>query len=345
MRNLYSAYQIIATLAYSNQFNWPLSFAEICERLISIELAVQLVEQYGESQSSNNIKKNKQLVDAELRTQLQKTLAELLKADIVVEEAGEYFLSSALKPQQTLAQLIANKKQNQKLAQVFRSELSLVRQELKKISWIKAAGVTGALAVNNAQTSDDLDFIIIVEDNRLWLSRLKLLAYLVITGQKLFFFSTKKDKWCFNLWLESSALNLTGAKQSIYGAYEAKQIDWFYDPEQLFQDFYQKNQWIEKYLFDCSLAGFGQAELAEESLMRVGEKKSRSAGLKNIVLNWLNRLAYAAQKKYVLKKTNVASTNLSLEQAFFHDDESYKKFIQEWQRLLRLSSEKLGRIV
>ncbi len=261
------------------------------------------------------------------------------------EQAGEYFLSSALKPQQTLTQLITQKKKNQEFSNSLRSELMQVKQALKKISWIRASGVTGALAVANTQADDDLDFLIITEDNRLWLSRLRLLFYLVVTGQKPFFFSEKKDRWCFNLWLESSALSLPSAKQSIYGAYEAKQVNWFYDCQRLSQDFYQKNQWIEKYLLHKGLVGFNQEAPACDNLRKVVKKKGFSSELKDIILTRLNKLAYLIQKKHIFKKTNVARANLSLRQAFFHDDESYKKFIQEWQRLLQLSCEKLGRII
>lgn len=353
MSNSCLVYQIIATLAYSNQFHWPLSFDEIYKRLISVQLAEQLVNRHEKQELINEPSisiKNKSVEQRDLQNKeslknsLRMVLNELLDKNIVVEADDQFFLRSALTSKQSLLKLVAKKKNSLELAKTFRLELNQVKNELEKISWIKAAGVTGSLAVGHAQAHDDIDFIIITKDKRLWLSRLRLLVQSIIKGKKSFIFFVKENRWCFNLWLESSALSLTDFRQSIYGAYEVNQIDWFYDPDELSQVFFHKNQWMEKYLLSYVLVDSDKIKLIKGSLNKDADKKNLSLRIGSKFLDVLNKLVYVLQKRYILKKTNVSLKNLSLAQAFFHDDVSYKKIIQEWERLFRLSSEKFVEI-
>ncbi|MEK7526363.1 MAG: nucleotidyltransferase domain-containing protein [Patescibacteria group bacterium] len=118
---------------------------------------------------------------------------------------------------------------------------------LKHIPTIKFVGITGSLAMFNADTTSDIDLMIITTSGTLWLTRgislvlLKLFGYnLRKSGDKI-----EKDKLCLNLWLEETDLKWQQKNEFI--AHEIAQINPLINKDKTFERFLSKNSWIVKF--------------------------------------------------------------------------------------------------
>lgn len=312
-------FQIITTLAYSAQFEFPLTVVEIEQNLVSVQESGALVKKLKISHriaSFNNLKTS-QLKSAEIKL----ILRQLLNQGIVAQYQNYYCLSANLKTHK-IKQLVESRLNKQKIARQLRRETKQIVSLVKKISGVLAVGLTGAVVFNNAEPDADLDMIVVVKKNRLWLTRLIVLWRSLLLGKKNLFRQGKKDHWCFNLWLAQEALALPKTKQNFYNALEASHIDWFYDPLKIRSSFYQSNRWLETYLANFKIKQSSVREPAPDQNYQ-------------FVLDTINQFVFALERHHLNRKNSIPQHNLSLEQAFLHDDMSYKIFMRNWQQQVK----------
>jgi len=136
---------ILKTLAYADVFDYPLLKKEIWRFLI------------------------KERKEGELKTEEEGKgfsweLKELIKKSLCKEKKGFYFLPGREK-------IINLRKRRQKYSEKKIKIAEKIALILRKIPWVKMVGVTGALAMRNAEKKDDIDLLIIAVKNRLWLTR------------------------------------------------------------------------------------------------------------------------------------------------------------------------------
>jgi len=99
---------------------------------------------------------------------------------------------------------------------------------LNLFSTIKLVAVTGSVAVNNADTNDDIDLMIITSSNMLWLTRLFVVPLIGIFFKRRLPRDIKyqslnfkpRNAVCLNLWLDTKALQVPASKQNLYTAHE-----------------------------------------------------------------------------------------------------------------------------
>lgn len=121
---------------------------------------------------------------------------------------------------------------------------------LKHIPTIELVGVTGALAMNNAEDDDDVDLFIIAGKNRMWVSRLLAILIFELFGirrrpnEK----SGVKDKICLNMFMRIDALRLPQKEQNLYTAHEVLQMHPLWQRKNSYAMFLYKNDWVKKYL-------------------------------------------------------------------------------------------------
>lgn len=191
-------------------------------------------------------------------------------------------------------------------------------QWFRYIPWIDSIWVTGSLAIGNVKKTDDVDFLIITQPHRLWLTR----AVVVLIGaltQKLRWRTALQDqvqdRWCCNLWLESDSLPLSD-RHNLYTARELMQAWPVYqvragEAVRLIQE----NPWIKPY----SLLGWQTVSRRAERLL---PRPSLFSFLPSFFPLWwkiLNRVAYTFQKWYMRPHQTQEKVNFS--QAFFHPED------------------------
>jgi predicted nucleotidyltransferase len=193
---------------------------------------------------------------------------------------------------------------------------------LAKVPSILFVGITGSLAMMNADKKSDIDLLIITKKDTLWATRI--ISYVILILNK---FSIRKpnsknekDKLCLNMWLDEMALVWNQKDRNIYTAHEISQIVPLINKKNTYQRFVRKNIWV---------FSFWPKAINKKDLIL--NKKALKYG--NSVIDSLlvvfEPFAYLAQ--YIYMKPKATKEIVSKNKAIFHKN--------NWNRKI---SDKLG---
>ena len=320
--------QLLATLAYSAQFNFPLTLNETRHKLLSLEAVNDLAEGEGElGDLLDDLVKadNSEIVSVD---DVEKRLAKLMKWGLVKQQSGFYFL----KTRQENA--VATREQKAVASTALRRGLVKLVGLALDMRWVRAVGVTGSVAVDGAAEQDDTDLLLVTANNRLWLVRAAILFYALLLGKKAWPWQRRKSAWCFNLWLEEDVLKLPTKQHSLYGALESRQIFWLLDKSMYQQRFFQENAWLGRYLASYNNSGLvdvAGANVTLQKTQRILPDKSVNSGLLQTlfsrILSGINLVCYLTARRHLHQKNAIPLGNLQPHQAFLHDDVSFKQYL------------------
>ncbi len=142
--------------------------------------------------------------------------------------------------------------QRKKHLQEVRKKLQIAKKAafyLSYIPTIKFIGISGGLALENANKEDDIDLFIIVKKGTLFTTRFWILALLEWKklrrkrGEK-----NPSDKVCVNLLVDESRLVWPAKKRDLYIAHEIAQLKPLFERNGTYQKFMDSNSWIRKFL-------------------------------------------------------------------------------------------------
>lgn len=217
---------IINTLCYADIFTYPLTSPEIHHYLIH-------------SQKTP-------------RTSTRLSLNRLVKQRKIIKQGKYYCLPGR-------AHLISLRLQRQRASQHKKALAQKIGDRLKIIPTLQAIYLTGALAMDNATISDDIDLMLITSPNRLWTTRA-----LVNTTLDLFRLrrtpakpnedpalqnqADYNNKLCLNLWLDTTSLSVPKAHHNLYTAHEVAQAKPLWDRGDTQYQFIHQNRWITHFL-------------------------------------------------------------------------------------------------
>lgn len=307
---------ILQTLVYADIFDYPLTLSEVWRFLIDgTEVKVEVI---------------------------QKTL--LIFADygrILRLRSGQVFADKEfyfLKGRGNLVQIRKNRERwSQKkiaIAQVAAKKLSI-------IPTIKMIGITGALAMNNADEDDDIDFIVVTAENSLWLTRLLIILLSPILGiaRRKPGEQNVKDKICFNLFLEENHLKIE--PENLFLAHEICQAKPLVNKDETYEKFLWENQWVSGFLPNAKNSSrFNPSTSLGTRVQssKLGRKHLISQYL-SILISFFNRLAFVLQYQYM--KPKITSEKVSLHQAFFHPGNLGNKVQEEFERRVKSFEERI----
>jgi hypothetical protein len=149
----------------------------------------------------------------------------------------------------TRQQTVSKRLKREKLSGEKLKIANRVTNWLKLIPTIKMVAVTGALAMKNSTKNDDVDLLIVVSKDRLWLTRLlsvflvELVAQRRRPGDKMV-----RNKICLNMFLDEAHLMVPKKEQDLFTAHEVSQLKPLWERENIYQKFINLNQWYQKYL-------------------------------------------------------------------------------------------------
>lgn len=295
---LFLAKRIVLTLAYTEQFGFPLQVRELYTRL---------------------------LVGFRVDIQDFCTALIVLSGKNLIQYLDGYFFIAGLSESE-MHNLISLRRQRQEFSKRKWQEVQEFVGFAKKVPCITGVAVTGSLAVNNSIADDDIDFMIVTAANRLWLARLLVILYASLKGKRRSFAKEEKNSWCFNLWIEESELQLPEQSRSIYTAYEVVQAIWVFSRGGVFLKFGILNDWIRKIVF-----GARTISLVTD---RVPNILSYLCTLP--IISWalllLNHLAYCGQYWYM--KPHMTREKVGRTHAFFHPRDTRSKIFENWKQTL-----------
>ncbi len=202
---------VIATLAYAHLFDYPLTHEELQRWLI---------------------------------TDTEKDTASLALLRRVAQCHEGYFGLSRIKDH------VRQRKQRFHASQEKMRIANRVAKTLSYIPTILLVGVSGGLAMNNADPDDDIDVFIISAPRVLWITRLLTLCVLELLGKRRKFGDTHvKNLICVNMIMDSNNLDLPHEERDLYSAHEVLQMIPLVNKRNVYQVFLRKNAWVQRYLY------------------------------------------------------------------------------------------------
>jgi len=126
-----------------------------------------------------------------------------------------------------------------------------VAKILSLLPSVKMIAVCNSLGFLNARQGSDIDFFILTDSGKIWLTRFWLQGILKILRLRPYDKNEKKDSICLTFFLSTDNLDirtLQVAEPDIYLAYWITQLLPIYNPESWYENFFHTNSWIEKYI-------------------------------------------------------------------------------------------------
>jgi hypothetical protein len=213
------------TLAYADVFDYPLTAAEIHRYLMEVTAPAEAVAQ---------------------------TLAN--HPDLWEQKDGFYTLPGR-------SEIVAIRQRRlQNASRLWPYALTFGRL-IARLPFVRMIGVTGALAMNNIEGRDDIDYLIVTTPGRLWLTRALVLTYGRIA-------SLYRITLCPNYLISLRALAFTD--QTSFTAHELAQMIPLAGME-LYDEIRRRNTWMLKFLpnvLDAPRVPVGSARTIPKSLSR-----------------------------------------------------------------------------
>lgn len=291
---------VLKTLCYSDIFDFPLTYSEICRFFI-----------YRRQVSPQTIKK---------------TLSILVADKKIVNSGGYYFLPGKKE--------IVDRRHICKTVSFPKLQIALkTAGYLKLINSVQGIAITGALAMRNTDLNDDIDLMLITSGNRLWLTRIITVLLISLLGKRrkpsasASLTNGHKNQICLNLFLDLNHLQVPQNKQNLYTAHEVTQAKFIYSKNSTAQLFLFNNSWINEFLPNFHIPNPQQTGLYSES------NSTHPCHISLFI--FLEKLAYWLQLKYMKKR--VSQEIISPNQAFFHPRNTGEKVLKRYAERLKIN--------
>lgn len=178
-----------------------------------------------------------------------------------------------------------------------------INKYLKNIQKVLMVGVTGSVAAENPKKNDDIDLMIIIKRNCLWLIRLRIF---IIFWLYRIPHRTKKNNICINLWLDEEALTIPKNKQNLKNAMDLILMKPLLNKKKTYEKFILANKWAKKYVRN------GYEMKTKNFNFKIFNKKIKNNYWEKII----NLVMFRAQYWYMKKKIN--KELVDKHRAFFH---------------------------
>ncbi len=284
---------ILKTLIYSDIFDYPLKVYEIHKWLIGKKIAFQ---------------------------SLEKTLITLSEKGKIGNKKNYFFLKGR-------ESLVKAREQKEKQSKNFflKAEISVLF--LKLIPTLKLVGISGGLALNNADSSDDIDLFLITAKNRLWISRILvifILDLLRVRRKAKMKGKSVAGKICLNILIEDDKLEQIN--KDIFVAHEVLQMKVLWQRSGVYSKFLSDNAWVFEFLPNW----IGPSESEGDRLQNAkhfdkGGKKQKSFLLENLAKKFQLRIM---QKPQGLERIENGGL-------YFHPNDVRPQVLKEYRQRLK----------
>ena len=225
---------VLKTLVYHGIFDFPLKRNELWDFLIS---------------------------EAKIKRLDFDTAIKNLKKEFIFERNGYFVLKNQ-------GSLIDRRKSNLSIVKEKLGIARFVSNYLALISTIEFIGISGGLALGDADKSDDIDFFIITKENSIFKTRFLILIILQFLGLR----RKRNDKnpagkICVNFLIDKSRLVFPINDRDLYIAHEIGQVRPLFERDKTYSRFLNKNKWIFNFLPNLRPHDFEKVERLEIGLL------------------------------------------------------------------------------
>lgn len=288
---------ILRTLAYSDIFNFPLTKEEIWKYLISSRKVSYSI--------------------------FEKSLKDMIGKNI--SEKDNYFCFKKRE------KIIISRKKNIREVEKKNKIARRVASHLSIIPTIKFIGISGGLAMEDVKKDDDIDFFIITEKNKLYITRLLILVILELLKVRRKRVEGKPaNKVCVNFLQDESKMSFALDRRDLYTAHEIVQLKPLFQRDYVFSKFIEENKWVKKHFVNFNSENFDPVLQANNN-----ESKLR---LKTFVIKILFRETLTRLLQIAYMKRHKDKEIVTKHQISFHP----KDYRMHTLNRLRLKYQQLG---
>lgn len=240
---------VIKTLIYSDIFKYPLTLSEIfnhCTEKLSF------------------------------KSELQNILDELLTHNLIAYEEGFYFIGRD-------ESIIERRKKGNLLAEKMMKKARKMSGFISSFPFVRAIGLSGSLSKGYMDEQGDIDYFIITQPGRLWISRTLLVLYRMI------FRLNSRKYLCTNYFIDSNHLEIPD--KNVYAATEILFMIPTYNGK-MFNRFLKANDWTLSYKPNVAISEFEKIPSGNNALKTVIEKL-----MFNRFGNWLDNFLLNKTRK------------------------------------------------
>lgn len=161
-------------------------------------------------------------------------------------------------------------------AKESKKKLEIARKIIKTLSLVPTVlfvGISGGLALENAEKKDDIDLFVITSKNNLWATRLILACLLILMGQYRGRGKKESRKICLNMLIDEEALEFK--HHDLYTAHEIVQLRPIFDRNNFYEKIKASNAWILKYLPNVNIRDISN-DKQKKSFLSLFEKLAKT---------------------------------------------------------------------
>lgn len=213
--------QILATVVYYNELDYPLTAFEVWKYRINITTHNSQPVALSEVMDI--------LESVEIRRWIESW-------------RGFYFLKGR-------KELVNSRIDRNKIAVIKLKKLNRIVFWLRSLPFVRMIAVTGRLAMKNAEIKSDLDLLIVLRSGRIWIGRTLVTLFSHLIGKRRYA-DKIRDRVCLNHFMTEDALDLENGKKSLAVTLFSSGEYYFSRAlfgQMVFAQFQTSNGWIEKF--------------------------------------------------------------------------------------------------
>lgn len=290
--------QIIATLAYYDEMDYPMTAFEIWKHLIAADYPITTGLRQGDGESSKNIRTYENLSLSEIIESLESE--EIGKH--VEEFEGFYFLKGR-------KELVEKRLGRNKLASFKIKKLRKIVWFLRFIPFVRMIAVTGRLAMKNSEKESDWDLFVVLKKGKIWTGRTLVTFFLHLVGKRRHG-EKIKDRVCLNYFVTDESLEIDLENRSW-------EVNLFSASEYLFmiplfgfkkfRKFQIRNSWIRDFKPNFSLNETKDLGMVSDSHF---SKITRKIGEKILDFDFIEKILRKLEREKIAKnpKTHLSGS-------------------------------------
>lgn len=164
-----------------------------------------------------------------------------------------------------------------------------VAKWIQMVPTVMFVGVTGSLAMNNAEDKDDIDFCIISSKGTVWITRFFTTILVELVAKRRHPQDREvKDRICLNMFLDEGALQMDASHQDVYIAHELLQMVPVWQRKDIQKRLLRTNSWVRLWY----------RHAYDEKLKRVVPRVTRKKRVEQILV-WFERPVRWMQLQYM----------------------------------------------
>ncbi len=207
----------------------------------------------------------------------------------------------------------------------------LIAKIFKIFPWIKMIAVGNLIGKNNLRDESDIDFFVITEKNRIWITRFFTAALMQVFGLRPKR-GKMRDKICLSFYIAEDEINLEKfmmGENDIYFVYWTMGLRRIFGEKGMSKEFYEANAWIKNYLPNFNFSGKHEEEKSLPGIYH-GAIDFIFGRSENFLKNFQLRLLPKEIKENMNKDTRVVINDRVLK-LHVNDRRGYYK--NEWEKI------------